>query len=134
MRTNRRWPNRRSGCSPAESGELVRILLWEDNVDGAWQEARERGCTESLWLELAARRERACPEDALPIYQRQIEPALSQKNNDAYGRAVHYLDKVRLLMKRLDRSDEFAGFLEGIRAEHWRKRSFMKLLDARRWS
>lgn len=124
----------RKWFSPVHNGELVRILLWEDDIDGAWQEARKRGCTESLWLELAARRERTCPEDALPIYQRQIEPALSQKNNDAYGRGVHYLDKVRVLMKRLDRNDEFAGFLERIRAEHWRKRNFMKLLDARRWS
>jgi len=125
---------RRNWFSPADSGELVRILLWEDDVDAAWQEARKRGCTESLWLELAARRERACPEDALPIYQRQIEPALSRKNNDAYGQAVNYLEKVRLLMKRLGRSDEFAGFLEHIRAEHWRKRNFIKLLDAKRWS
>jgi len=124
----------RTWFSPAHNGELVRILLWEDDVDAAWQEARKRGCTESLWLELAARRERACPEDALPIYQRQIEPALSQKNKDAYGRAVHYLDKVRLLMKRLERSDEFVGLLEHVRAEHWRKRNFIKLLDARRWS
>lgn len=37
-------------------------------------------------------------------------------------------------MRHLDRNDEFADFLERIRAEHWRKRNFMKLLDARRWS
>ena len=37
-------------------------------------------------------------------------------------------------MKRLDRSNEFAGFLEGTRTEYWRKRNFMKLLDERPWS
>jgi uncharacterized Zn finger protein len=54
----------------ADHSELVRIFLWEKNVETAWREAQEGGCSDDLWLELAAKRDKEHPEDALPIYQR----------------------------------------------------------------
>jgi uncharacterized Zn finger protein len=39
---------------PVDHSELVRIFLWEGNVEAAWREARQGGCSEKVWLELAA--------------------------------------------------------------------------------
>jgi uncharacterized Zn finger protein len=113
----------------ADHSELVRIFLWEKNEEGAWREAQEGGCSNELWLELADKRERDHPEDALPIYQRQIEPTLDRKNNEAYAETINLLRKVRELIVRLERKDEFTNYLEKVRAAHKPKRNFMKLLD-----
>jgi uncharacterized Zn finger protein len=113
----------------ADQSELVRIFLWEKNVDAAWREAQEGGCSNDLWLELAAKRDKDHPEDALPIYQRQIEPTLDRKNNEAYAETISLLRKVRDLMVRLERKDEFTNYLDKVRAAHKPKRNFMKLLD-----
>ncbi len=128
--------NRRdsSGWSPrTDHSELVRIFLWQKDVEAAWCEAQEGGCSNDLWLELAARREKDHPEDVLPIYQRQIESTLNRKNNDAYRDAIGLLRKARGLMIRLGRESEFAPYLESVRAAHKPKRNFMKLLDRAKW-
>ena len=124
-----RQRNQWSWYHKADHSELVRIFLWEKNVDAAWREAQEGGCSNDLWLELAAKRDKDHPEDALPIYQRQIEPTLDRKNNEAYAETVNLLRKVRDLMVRLERKDEFTNYLEKVRAAHKPKRNFMKLLD-----
>ncbi|MGH7846557.1 MAG: SWIM zinc finger family protein [Candidatus Binatia bacterium] len=120
-----RWP----WYHKADHSELVRIFLWEKDVDTAWREAQEGGCSNNLWLELAAKREKEHPQDAVPIYQREIEPTLDQKNNSAYEQAIRFLRKVRELMVRLGREPEFANYLDKVRAAHKPKRNFMKLLD-----
>jgi uncharacterized Zn finger protein len=117
----------------ADNSELVRILLWEKDAEAAWSEAKSGGCHDRLWMELAANRERDYPEDALPVYQRQIEPTLSHGNNEAYRRAVELLRKVRELMVRLDRPAEFDAYLDSIRATFKRKRNFMKMLERAKW-
>lgn len=122
------WPWYRK----ADHSELVRIFLWEKDMDAAWREAQEGGCSNDLWLELAAKREKADPESTLPIYQRQIEPTLDQKNNEAYREAIGLLRKVRQLMVRLGRDAEFTNYLNQVRAAHKPKRNFMKLLDRAR--
>ncbi|HTN72254.1 MAG TPA: SWIM zinc finger family protein [Methylomirabilota bacterium] len=127
-----RQKDRWSWYRKADHSELVRIFLWEKDVEGAWHEAQEGGCSNDLWLELAAKREKEHPQDALPIYQRQIEPTLDRKNNDAYREAIGLLRKVRELMVRLEQKDEFTNYLDKVRAAHKPKRNFMKLLDRER--
>jgi len=63
---------------PVDSSRLVEILLWEANVEEAWREAKEGGCSDQLWLNLAARREEVYPEDSLAIYQERIEPFVNR--------------------------------------------------------
>ncbi len=127
-------PDRWGWSRRTDHSELVRILLWQKDVEAAWREAQEGGCSDDLWLELAAKREKDHPADVLPIYQRQIEPTLGRKNNDAYRDAIHLLRKVRGLMARLGREAEFAVYLESLRAAHKPKRNFMRLLDRAKWS
>ena len=124
-----RWGWSRS----ADHSELVRIFLWERDVETAWQEAKTGGCSNSLWLELAALREENHPDEALPIYQRQIAPTVEQKNNNAYREAVGFVRKVHELMLRLGCEGEFTDYLNQLRATHKAKRNLMKLLDQERF-
>jgi len=112
---------------PPDRSVLVSIYLWEGDVEAAWREAREGGCSSGLWLELAARREAERPEEALPIYQREVEPAIETKTYDGYVRAADYLRKVKALLVRLGREEEFAPYLAEVRARHRRKRNFQAL-------
>ncbi|MEW6747598.1 MAG: DUF6880 family protein [Planctomycetota bacterium] len=123
-----------SWASRTDHSELVRIFLWEKDIEAAWREAKEGGCSSDLWLELAAKREEDHPEDALSVYQGEIEPTLAAKNYEAYNAALGLLRKVRMLMVRLGREAEFNRYLESLRAEHRPKRNFMKLLAEARWA
>jgi hypothetical protein len=114
---------------PADHSKLVQILLWEGNVEDAWREAKEGGCSDMLWLDLAFLREEDHPEDSLVIYQDRFEPLVNQTNNNAYRRAYELVLKVRAMMRRLGRHAEFDEYLELLRLEYKRKRNFMKLLD-----
>jgi len=113
--------------------ELVRIFLWEKDVEAAWTEAKAGGCAQELWMELAAKREKDHPEDALAVYEAQIEPTLDRKNNDAYREAIGFLRRVRSLLIRLGRDSEFGDRLAALRLAHKPKRNFMKLLDHAKW-
>jgi len=114
---------------PVDHSRLVEILLWEGNVEEAWREAKEGGCSDRLWLDLAARREEGNPEDALTLYQERIEPLVNQTDNKAYRKAYELSLKVRTLMYHLGREAEFEEYVELLRLEYKRKRNFMKLLD-----
>ncbi len=106
---------------------LVEIFLWEKDVEAAWREAQAGGCHGSWWMELARLREKDFPGDVVPVCQKQVDALINQKNNGSYADAVKLLGKIRDLMKRLDRTDEFAAYLTTIRATHKPKRNFIKL-------
>jgi uncharacterized Zn finger protein len=103
-------------------------------VDAAWREAIEGGCSSDLWLVLAGKRQKDHPEDALPIYQRQIELTLNRKNSETYREAIGLLRQIRELMLRLGEEPDFARYLGSVRSDHKAKRNFIKLLDHARWS
>ena len=106
---------------------LVQIFLWEKDVEAAWREAQEGGCGGSWWMELARLREKQFPADVIPVYQKQVEALIHQKNNGSYAEAVKLLGKIGGLMMRLKRADQFAGYLATVRAAHKPKRNFIQL-------
>ncbi|PYS48149.1 MAG: hypothetical protein DMF68_14020, partial [Acidobacteria bacterium] len=114
----------------ADYSELVRIFLWEKRYDEAWQEALAGGCTNELWMKLAAMREQEHPQDALSIYRERVAPLVEMTNNAAYEQAIEILSKIRKLFARLGRETEFDDYLVALRVEFKRKRNFIKLLDA----
>ena len=118
----------------ADYSDLVDIYLWEKDVESAWREAQDGGCSDELWLRLASLREAQHPADAVPVYQAQVESSLGQKNDLGYRCAINLLRKVRGLMSRLDRDAEFARYLESVRSAHKPKRNFIKLLDKEVWN
>jgi len=112
-----------------DCSELVRIFLWEQDIAQAWQEAQQGGCAKDLWLKLAHLREEDFPQDALAVYQTFVKPTVEQKHNEAYREGVSLIKKVRLLMKRLGRMEEWDRYLESLKTTHKRKRNFMKMLE-----
>ena len=121
--------SRRVWGRPADNSGLVEILLWEKDVDAAWKEAQDGGCSDALWLQLAGLRGKEHPSDALPIYQAEVERTIEGKSKDAYRAAMGLIRKVQQVMKRLGREDEFATYLASVRAAHKRKRNFMAMLN-----
>jgi len=107
---------------------LVEILLSEGDAEQAWKEAQAGGCSDSLWLKLAATREDEHPEDAVSIYQPTVEKLIGQTNNDAYAEAVRRIVKIQNLMHRLDRQSEFEEWRSHLINTYKRKRNFVKLM------
>ena len=89
---------------------LVQIFLWEKDVESAWREAQAGGCRDSWWMELARLREKDFPADVVPVYQKQVEVLVNQKNNASHATAVKLLGNIRDLMTRLERSDRFPAY------------------------
>jgi tetratricopeptide (TPR) repeat protein len=129
-RPSRRWGG---AVEPAGASNLVEVLLWEGDPDGAWQEAVAAGVPHRTWTRLAAARESKHPDDAVPIFQREVERLIETKNNRGYADAVALMDHVRELLGRAGRSDAFAPYAERVRAAHKPKRNLMKLLDGKGW-
>jgi uncharacterized Zn finger protein len=117
------WPGR------ADNSRLVEIFLSEKRYDDAWQEASSGGCSDALWLRVAASREEKHPGDAIPVYQEIIVTILKRANNSAYEEALNLVRKIRELMARVKRENEFEDYLASLRVEYKRKRNFMRLLN-----
>jgi uncharacterized Zn finger protein len=110
--------------------ELVRVCLWEEDPEAAWQAAIEGGCTQALWLELADRRRAEHPEDTLTVYRRHVEATIAGKNNRSYAEAVRLIEQsIRALFGECGRPADFDSYVEEIRTVHRPKRNLMKLLE-----
>lgn len=109
--------------------DLVEIFLWEKDVEAAWREAKQGGCSDGLWLRLADQRKKKHPRDAIAVYRERIGPLVEQTNNQSYAEAAGLLRKVKQLMHRLGEQEAFQHYLDHLRVEYKRKRNFMKLLE-----
>ena len=111
---------------------MVELLLWEGDTRAAWREAKAADCRADLWMRLAELRELSHPNDAVLVYQAQVERTLAHANKSAYREAVSMLRHIARVMKRSARPDGFAAYLESVRTRHKAKRNLMKLIDAAR--
>ncbi len=118
----------RSWSRPVDHSVLIDVFLWEGDAEAAWRESQAGGCSNSLWMRLAELREKEHPADALAVYQRQVDPIVDGKNNDAYREAAKLIRKIRQLMVRLDQQAQFGPYLDSIRKAHKPKRNFMAML------
>lgn len=109
--------------------ELIEILFWEKNVEGAWREAKAGGCRPDLWMTLAHHREKDHPQDAVQVYRAEIKRLLERMGSPDYAGVVRLIRHVRELMNGLRREREFAAYLNELRTVYKRKRNFMKLLE-----
>lgn len=108
---------------------LVEVLLWEDDVDAAWQAAQAGGCRDRLWLDLARRRSEAHPADAIPILQEAAEQTIGQKKRSAYRVAAGLLAEAYTLTKYCDQEEQLRAYLVRLRSEHKPKRALREELD-----
>ncbi|MGA7409093.1 MAG: DUF6880 family protein [Bryobacteraceae bacterium] len=113
---------------------LVEIFLYEGNPEEAWREARAGGCSDILWLRVAAAREKEHPEDAAPIYWTHAEAGIARTTNGRYEEFVNLLVKAAAAMKRMERGGEFVSSLDALRLKYKSKRNFIKLLEEKRKS
>jgi len=113
---------------------LVEIFLHEGKAEDAWREAVAGGCSEGLWLRLAAKREKEHPGDAAPIYFKYADAGVAATTNGRYEDPVNLLAKAAAVMKRLDCSTEFVRQLEALRTKYKIKRNFIKLVEQQRKS
>lgn len=113
--------------------QLVRILLWEGDVQAALEQIRNRQISGHLLLQVADKLAEKNPEDALKIYSRLIGPTLQLANNSAYKEAIGLLRKMSALMTNLDRAREFITLVLTLRKQHSAKRNFITLMDKEGW-
>jgi len=113
--------------------ELVRVFLWEGDVQAAWEASFEGPVSEDLRFRLAQERGEDHPADAIPIYHEEVERTLAQTNKRAYRAAVVLMEDVRLLTGRTGLPDAFEDYVSGVRSRHKRKKNFMILLDRKPW-
>lgn len=112
---------------------LVRIFLWEEDVPSALAQAKQGGCQQDLWLDLAGALKAQSPGQAADIYRSLVEPAISRGNNQAYAEALQYMQQAKALWARAGREGEFTGLVSKVRAEFKRKRNMMKLMAGQGW-
>lgn len=113
---------------------LVEVLLYEGEVDDAWDAASAHGCDERTWMTLARAREATHPLDAIPIYERAIAAQIDTKKNGGYRAAVDLLARIRTLANKAGEPERFTGLLTAVTAEHARKRNLMALIDKKGWT
>jgi uncharacterized Zn finger protein len=120
---------------PAKSGHLpnaarpdhserIKIALWENDVEAAWQALQSGACLTGLQLRIAERLAPTRPADAAAIYQAAIANLIGQTKNSAYEEALGLLKKTRTLMPQ----EMFSAYLGQLRLSHKQKRNFIALL------
>ena len=73
------------------------------------------------------------PNDAIPIYQEEVERAIAAKDTRSYQEAVDTMIRVRTLMQRAGHDGEFPAYAAQVRAAHKAKRNLVKLFDGQGW-
>lgn len=112
---------------------LVEVLLFEGDVEAAWQAAGEHGAPDRLWLDLARARAKEHPLEVIPVYERAAAREIDRKDNAGYRRAVEHLGRVRTLAAAARSPDVFDHVLSQVRTVHKAKRNLMAMLDANGW-
>ena len=115
------------------AGALVDILLYEGQVDAAWDAAHAHGCRADVWLTLARAREEANPVDAIAVYESAALAIIDRKKAMQYQSAVDLMVRIRSLADAAGKPDRFTSLLGQVRTEHKAKRKLKSLLDAQGW-
>jgi len=108
----------------------VRALLAEDDVDAAWAAAQQASTLSGLtWDELARRRARTHPDEAVDIIRRRIEEVLTTSGRDVYRDAVRRLNLLREVCTRCGRGADFDRCVRGLIDRHHRRTAFLAELS-----
>ena len=108
---------------------LVQIFIWEGKVEEAWEEAKNGGCRNELWLELAKRREKRHTLEIMPIYQKKVVYLIESKHKATYVEAAAMLKHMKALMASIEKQSDFEYYVNQLKSAHLRKKNFMKELQ-----
>ena len=118
---------------PRAAGALVDILLYEGQVNAAWDAAHDHGCNAQTWLTIARAREESHPLDAIVVYESAALAIIDRKVAKQYQSAVDLMVRIGRLADSAGKVDRFTSLLEQVRVEHKAKRKLKALLDAQGW-
>ncbi|MFV9671965.1 MAG: SWIM zinc finger family protein [Acidimicrobiia bacterium] len=118
---------------PSPSQALIEILMYEGNIDAAWDTAIEHGASDGTWGSLARAREATHPLDSIGVYEREVFAQIDKKKRRDYESAVRLLARIEQVGDRAGEPERFRALMERVRAEHRPKWSFMEMLDRNGW-
>jgi uncharacterized Zn finger protein len=107
----------------------LKIALWENHLEEAWQATQAGKCDMNLLIQLAGKLEVPRADDALVLYKRVVPPIVEQTNNRAYAEAIELIRRMAGIMTAQKRSHELGDYLAELRLRYKPKRNFIKLLD-----
>jgi hypothetical protein len=119
-------PARGGWGEPPGHSTLVEALMWEGDIDAAWQAAQHGGCSRPLWLDLARSRAEQHPADAMPILRREVLTAIDGGKRPAYHTAAKLAKELRGYATRAGRLDEFDEWIRQVRAANARRRALQE--------
>jgi hypothetical protein len=106
---------------PRGHSTLVEVLMWEDDIEAAWEAAHRGGCTRYLWLALARRRAAEKPGDAIPVLQREILAAVGRVERAGYREGAELGKELRGYAERAGKSEEFTTWILAVRKDNVRR-------------
>lgn len=118
---------RRSERFGGRSG-AVRAQLEEGDVEGAWLDASEEGCTWDLWRRLADARRTEHPDESLGVYRRLLERALERADERSYEDVVELLKAMGETLLPRGRAGELQAEVARIRKDYVRRRRLLAML------
>jgi uncharacterized Zn finger protein len=95
------------------------VLHWYDRRGGRQRDDDPIACA---IVEVA-------PDRAIEIWRRSVDAQIAHTKPRAYEVAAGYLRKIRRTLTSHCRETEWNEYLEGIRAQHRRKRRLLEILD-----
>jgi tetratricopeptide (TPR) repeat protein len=84
----------------------------------------------ALRIAVAEAQERADPEEAIRVYQEMVDQAIAGRTRDQYRQAMPPLARIKHVLERAGRHDEWAELIRGIREKHRNLRAFIEELNA----
>jgi hypothetical protein len=113
--------SRSSWGEPPGHSTLVEVLMWEGDIEAAWQAAQHGGCTRPHWLKLARARGETHPADAMPVLRREVLAAIAGGKRPAYHAAAVLAKELRGYAKRAGRLDGFEEWIRQVRTDNARR-------------
>ena len=126
---------KRKTTSPWSSNDftrLVEVYLAEGDIDDAWQAAREGGCDEWTWLQLARERGKTHPGDAIPVIRRSALAALEPTGARAYETGIRLLKELRGLMEQTGELESFRRLVDSLLDYYKQRRLFRDMVKKSR--
>ena len=127
--TGLQWSGPRFPRTFPDHKELIAVALYESRNEDALRWFREAP-RKDYHAEAVARVVAGThPDVSLDIWRRKAENLIAQVKPGAYRAAMPYLSRTEKLLRGLGRSDEYRGYISGLRLRHKAKRRLMEELD-----
>jgi len=114
-------PGHRTMAEASGHGVLVRVLIEEGDIDGAWAAARQGGCPSSIWMEVAEARGVTHPADAVPVFQRLGANVLEGGNRAAYAHGAALIRRAHRFAEAAGLTPESTAWIVDVREKNRRR-------------